>query len=350
MSSRRGGVALLVASALTGVVAAAFIPRPPWGILAAIALAAATAGVAAGLMLLRRSDARPDGPTQRGTGWSAKRLRRAALIFGAVLMTFAVAAAAALVLPGTAPIGEPILAWSVVVVYGACGAALLAAGLTRVPSAVESSDRPADDPVDDAEWVRLGADGSGVDLRRVTAWTFQYQLIQVPLLLVVWLPLLAKLGPWAPALAIVATVIALAMAAVVIRRRRGPAWIARDGSALRHGSRAVPAAEINSAILSFTPFVPDATERDLVLTLGAPGRFRAAVHLRRRGRLVLTEAQTAMLSELVACSSIQLPRDEHDPTGRFSKSLYPNHLTKAESETVAAHPPGDGEPLPIGSW
>ena len=103
-------------------------------------------------------------------------------------------------------------------------------------------------------------------------------------------------------------------------------------------------------MLTATPWGPDATERDLLLTLGAPGRFRATVQLRRRGRLALTQAQTALLTELVAQSSIELPHDEHDPTGRFSKSLYPNHLTRAESQAVVADPPGDGERLPIGSW
>ncbi len=59
--------------------------------------------------------------------------------------------------------------------------------------------------------------------------------------------------------------------------------------------------------------------------------------------------QTALLTELVVRSSTDLSRDEHGSTGRFSTSLYPIHLTRSESQTVVAHSPGDGEPLPIGS-
>lgn len=350
--SRRLVVALLIASALTGVVAAAFIARPPWSVPAAILLAASTVGVAVALMLLRNSDADADRSSPRSTGvWSAKRLRRTALVFGVVLVVFAVVTAATLLVPGAALVIEPVRAWSVIVVYGGCGAGLLATGLARIPSAVQSTERPSADPsTDGAEWLRLGRDRGGPDLRTLTAVTSQFQLVQVPLLLVSLLPVLTQLDPWVAAVVIGATVIALVIVGAVIARRSRPAWIARDGSALRQGARMVSAAEIDSAMLSCTPWGPDATERDLLLTLGAPGRFRATVQLRRRGRLALAEAQTTLLTELLAHSSIELPHDEHDPTGRFSKPLYPNHLTKTEAQAVVADPPGDGEPLPIGSW
>lgn len=187
--SRVLGVALLVASALTGVVAAALIARPPWSVPAAILLAAATVGVAAGLMLLRRSDADADRSSPRGGAWSAKRLRRTALVFGVVLVTFAAVTAATLLVPGAALFLEPVRAWSVIVIYGGCGAGLLATGLARIPSPVQSSERPRPDPsADGAEWVRLGRNRGGPDLRTLTAVSSQLQLVQVPLLLVSLLP------------------------------------------------------------------------------------------------------------------------------------------------------------------
>ncbi|MGM1030708.1 MAG: hypothetical protein ACQEWM_12690 [Actinomycetota bacterium] len=351
--ARLGGVALTVVSALVGVAAAAFVVRPPWGVPAAIVLAVATVGVAFGLLLQRRREADRDRPVPRHDGLvalTAERARRSALVCGAFLLAVSAAAALSLALPGSAATLSPAHAWSLIVVFGGCGIALLVLGLARDPRAVTSSERPDTEPtVDTAGWMRLGAPGTALDARSITASLIPFQLMQVPLLLVMLGPAALDLGPWAVIAVIGAVVVAFAILGVVLARRRRPAWIAQDGSALRHGSRTVPAAEVEWASLSSTPLVTDATARTLALSLGRRRGMRATVHLRRRGRLVLSERETAALLALVERSSIALPHDAHDPTGRFSKSFHPNHLTKHETLAVVEHPPGDGEPLPIGA-
>ena len=342
---RLGGLLLAVASALVGIAAAATIPQPPWGVAAAILLALASVGVAVGLSLHARE------PAGAPDAWSAWRARRGALVYGAFLLAAsATTAVGMLVLEPIAAL-EPSRSWTVIVLFGICGAWLIAVGTASVPSPVASSDRPAGDPSVDARgWIRLGSRRAPTDVRRDWVSAIPFQLFQVPVLVGLLVPVLVDLGPWAVASAVAIAVAAVTVAAVVLRRRSEPPWIAPDGSRLRHGSREVAASELVTAVLSSAPLVPDVTERSLMLTLAARRGFRATVHLRRRGRLVLGEAETAVLLDLVAASAIELPHDQHDATGRFSKSFYPDHLTRAEAEAVVADPPGDGEPLPIRSW
>lgn len=132
----------------------------------------------------------------------------------------------------------------------------------------------------------------------------------------------------------------------LVRRGESP-WVSRDGSWLRKGKRSIAANEITAASVLVAPWVPDATERSLTLVVEGPNGFRAAIGLRRRGRLVLTARGSTALATLISGSGIDLPRDKEDPRGRFSRVLYPTHLTRSDTWAIVLHPPADGEPLPI---
>lgn len=343
------GTALVLVSIAAGALAAASIADPVRSLGAAVLLALASVGVAAGLLVLRRASWADDAWPAAGGQPSARQQRRGLLIVGAFLLVAAVAGLVGLLLlPGS---GESALAtrtWWLVGGCGALGAALVALGLVPTPAPVSSTERPLEDPAAVAgAWLRLGpADRAvlGSDLLDSLRSLHQGS---VPLLAVSFLPQLVHLGPWAAAALVALVLTAATVTAAVAWRRGRPPWIARDGTALRHGSGDVAAAEIDAASLEVVPWAADATERSLWIVLTSRGKRRASVALRRRGRLVLTEGQTEALAALIERSSIALPRDRSDPEGRFSRSSYPRHLTKQDALAVVREPPGDGEALPI---
>lgn len=159
-------------------------------------------------------------------------------------------------------------------------------------------------------------------------------------------PFTFELPLWVSVAVVAATVVALAIGGIVLVRRSSPPEVSRDGARLRVRSSEVAATEIVTAMIVFTPWEPDATERNLGVVLGTANALRAFVALRRRGRLALTEEETRLLLELVAHSEIELPHDKDDPRGRFSRALYPNFLTRTEALDLISRPPGDGERLP----
>lgn len=349
-SPRVVGGALATLGLAAGIVAVLLISRPAWAIAAALLLALAGVGIVAGLTLLARSSwGEAAWPATAVAGdLDARQLRRLTVGFGAFLLAMGIVAGVVLLLPGMGEVG--IRGPLTVIVCGVLGGSLVVLGLRPAPPAVEASERPPDDPTaSTAAWVRMGAGGAVGGVQSWLALLFGYQLLQVPVLGLALLPALADIGPWAVTTALIVFVAAVALAVVLVQRRRRPAWVAHDGSAVRHGSREVRAADISTATLIAVPALPSATERGLVLELGGPKHWRARMPLRVRGRLALSDAETALLAALVSRSSIALPHDPHDPTGRFSKTTHPNHVTKAEALAVVEHPPGDGEPLPIGA-
>lgn len=336
----------MLVSTVVGALAAGSIANPTWSIGAAVLLAVASVGVAAGLLVLRRASWADDAWPAAGGQPSARQQRRTLLILGAFLLVTGAAALVGLLLPGSGDSPLVTRTWWLV---GGCvvlGIALVALGMAPTQARVASSERPVDDAAAaDGAWVRLGpADRAA--RRSDLLEPLRGLQFHGPLLAVSLLPQLVNLGPWA-AVIVALAVVALAVTAVVAWRRDRPPWIARDGSVLRQGSVDVPAAGIDAASLSVVPWLDDATERSLRIVLTARGKRRGSVALRRRGRLALTEGQTAALAALIERSSIELPRDRSDPEGRFSRSSHPRHLTKEDALAVVREPPGDGEALPI---
>lgn len=343
------GLALIVLGMVAGAIAAFSIADPRWSVAAAWLLSFATVGVAAGLLTLRRASWPDDAWPSASAQDSERQTRRTLLICGAFLLVACAAALLGLLLPDAAGEADATRSWWLVGSTGVIGAVLVIAGLAPIPPAVDSMERPPEDADADADaaWVRIGPPASAQRAGDVLGPLKSAQHLQVPLLLLSLLPAFFNLGTWVAAAVVAAAVAATAVMLVVRRRRSRPPWIARDGSAIRHGAVDLPTEEIDAASLSVVPWQADATERNLSMTITAAGKHRGTIALRRRGRLVLNASQTAALEALVTRSAIELPRDPSDPKGRFSRSSYPTHLTKEDALAVVREPPGDGEPLPI---
>ncbi len=342
------GTALVLVSTVAGALAAGSIANPAWSIGAAVLLAVASVGVAAGLLVLRRASWADDAWPAASADVSARQQRRALLVSGAFLLVAGAAGLVGLLLPGAAESELVTRTWWLVGGCGAVGFALVVAGVAPVPTAVATSERPSDDPAALGDsWVRLGSPDPAGEVRELLRPLLNPPYIFVPVWLLSLLAVLADISPWIAGAMLAISIAALAVALAVARRRQRPPWVARDGAALRHGALDVPAAEIDAASLAVVPWQADATERSLRIVLTARGKRRGSVALRKRGRLVLTDGQTAALAALVERSSIELPRDSSDPKGRFSRSSYPLHLTKEDAVAVVREPPGDGEQLPI---
>lgn len=342
------GSVLVLVSMVVGALAAGSIATPRWSVAASVLLALASVGVAAGLLVLRRASWADDAWPAARPQASARQLRRMLLVSGAFLLVAGAAALVGLLLPGAGESALVTRTWWLVGGCGVAGVTLVAAGVAPVPTAVASSERPSDEAAAvDGSWLRLGPLDRAGSVRELLRPLLIPPYIFFPLWLLSPLAVLGESSPWVAGAVLAIAIAALAVTLAVAGRRQRPPWIARDGTALRHGAVDVPAAEIDAARLSIVPWQAGATERSLRILLTAGGKHRASVALRTRGRLVLTEGQTAALAELISRSSIALPRDRSDPKGRFSRSSYPLHLTQADALAVVRDPPGDGEPLPI---
>ena len=346
------GIVLATIGATAAVASTFFIADAHVGVLAAIILSFGCVGVAAGLVLTRRkswadSTWPPDTQTRP---WTARRTRRITLVYGGFLALTAFGGAVGLLRPDQRELDDVVRGWVLVGVLAAAGLGLVMAGSRRAPSAVRSSDRPANAPAGDDEWTPLGPPRP----RRLFAWwavplAFSGQPFLIPMLFAAFFPLLTfRLGTWTWIVTAGALVVAVVVGISVLRRRSRPPLVARDGSRMLVGKEEIPTAEVVTAMVMASRWEPDATGRSVAVVLTTRGKARALIQLRERGHLALTEDQTRLLAMAIAQSGIELPRDKEDPRGRFSRSLYPNYLTKPEAMQFVEQPPGDGEALPVG--
>ncbi|MFE1664540.1 hypothetical protein [Microbacterium sp. P02] len=338
----------MVVSAAIGVFAVIFLSHQLWGVLAAIGLAFSSVGFLAGLLMVQRKSwaDKTWPPGGRTRTWSDRRARRMMLFYGGFILLVSVAGSVSLFWADPEEAGETTRTWVLLGTFGVLGIVFMVLGARPVRASVVSETRPDDAPsVDEDGWVRLGPDGSAAG----AGWgSFSYfPLFQVPMLLFVLLPTLTRLPVWAAPAAVGILIAVIVVVVVVLRRRARSPWVSTDGTTIRHGTKEVPASQITAAHLFWAPWTPDASERSLTITFTGPNGFRSTVGLRKRGHLVLNHTETAHLLDLVRQSVIELPRDGNDPTGRFSKALYPTHLTKPEALAVIEDPPGDGEKLPV---
>lgn len=345
------GIALAALSAAVAVASIFFIADPRVGVFAAIVLSFGCVGAAAGLVLARRkswSDATwpPDTPAR---AWSVRRIRRVLLVYGVFLVAMALAVGVATAIGGEP--GEPDdvgQGWVLVVLLAVAGVVSIVLGLRRTPEAVQSSERPTGSTDEGEEWVRLGP----ARPRGLFSWWAGLVFTGQPFLVIgavgALFPLLSlRLGAWTWTLAATGVLGAALIAGIVLRRRSRAPSLSRDATRFLVGEREFPVADIMSAMVMVSRWEPDATARSLAIVFSARDRARAVVELRDRGHLALTEDETALLMAAVERSRIDLPRDEEDPRGRFSRALYPNYLTKEEAAQMVERPPGDGDPLPV---
>lgn len=348
------GLALAMFSAAVAVASTFLIADPRIGVLAAVTLSFGCVGVAAGLLLTRRrtwgDPSWPPGTDPKP--WTARRTRRIFLLYGVFLVLISVGGVVTLAGTDQNEADDPLRGWVLSAVLGVLGVTSIIRGVRRQPQPVHSSDRPETEPnVDVQEWMPLGRSRS----RTLFPWWAVHVFSGQPLLLAMMIgafliPVASgPLGAWIwPLGAALLAAVAITVSAVV-RRRSRPPRISRDATRLLVGTKEIPTATLTTAMVVVHPWEPDATARSIAIVLTASDRSRAVVGLRERGLLVLTDEQTELLVAAIERAHIDLPRDKDDPRGRFSRTLYPNHLTKSEALHLVQEPPGDGEALPVGS-
>jgi hypothetical protein len=113
---------------------------------------------------------------------------------------------------------------------------------------------------------------------------------------------------------------------------------------LRVGRRSCSFADIDSCHLDVETV---RGSRNLSLRFGQRGRFELTVLLRVGDELgVDAETQRDLLA-VFAASSIAMPTDRYDPTGRYIRSTFPTNVTKDEAIELVRNPPLPHEPLPV---
>lgn len=351
MSPRAVGIGVVCVGVAGSATAAFCIAAPAWGLIAAMALAVAATLTAYGALLIARKSwaDKTWPPGGQGRPIDTRRVRLLTRVYGIFLLAMSVVAAVGILAIADASADELFRMWIIVAVIACAGAALTVMAWRSSAPAVVDDDIPNDGPRSDAAWVQLGHDGSATSVQRLTIGGAVGQpLSSGPFVVMLLFPTLLHFDGW---FGVVLVAIALAILVIVwLAMVLGPSGraplVARDGSRVRTASKTVRATEIAAAHLVATPVIADATRRSLTIVLEGPNSFRAPVGIRKHGSRVLSADAAFSLLALIEQSSIDLPRDKEDPRGRFSRVLYPAHLTRQQVAQLIEDPPGDGEPLP----
>lgn len=349
MSPRQAGVLTIAASVVAGVGAGWVMSDSRWSLLAASVLTASTIGMGVGILwTMRASWADVTWPPGGVVRSEAERVRRSYRILGVMLIT-PVPVLLALLVWGVVSVGIPptylALTIAAAVVYGVAGVFLLIAGRARAepPRSLPSHREP---PVGDDEavprdgWQPLGP--------RASRWAMAASLGPLSFVIIL-LPMQLMTAfrdfPWAPAVFGLAFAGTIGICVVLVNRAAPRVHVHLRDERIRAGSREARWDEVTAAELLATPPY-EGEPRTLVLTLQSPDGLRAPLVIRRREDLALTKAEAAIAARLIEASAIELPRDKDDPRGKFSRQLYPAHLTKSEALDVVASPPTMSDPLP----
>ncbi|MGP3536020.1 hypothetical protein ACTU3I_14570 [Microbacterium sp. RD1] len=344
---------MLVSVAL-GAVAGWAITDARWSIAAALALTAATIGMSVGALWLRRPSWAdktwpPAGPELSDT----VRVRRFLRVLGTIFLAPVPVLVALLVWVAAdpeVPRGRVIFFGLAAVLYAAIGIVLLrrsfqsGSGVVAHLSHTQHPSTAADDREEEVGWRALGPRAGGFHLllagaSSVFALVFVATLpmqilsrVDDAVMLFVWLGLFA---------AVAAVVIV-----VVVRRAAPRVLVNEKESRIRAGKREAAWSELTSAELVASAPLPG-SERTIIVVLHGADGFRAPIMVRRREALTLTDAETALAARIVDASAVELPRAKEDPHGRFSRQLYPSHLTKQQARELIEDPPAAADPLPV---
>lgn len=349
MSPKIAGGVLIVASIIAGVAAGWLLATPPWGVPAAFLLAAATIGALVGVLWTLRSSwadkTWPPAPHARDD--EAERMRRSTRRLGIV----AVAAAPVLAALGvwvTLEDGEP---WAGVRL-GVFALAYFAGGVWILRTIRRRP--PADDGHDESEAAGAPVPGDADGWRPVgRVGALPAGMLVAPsfvmVLVIGWqaFGLLAELSVWAMVAAlVVAAGAAIAVPLVVRHRARGVVAVHLEERRVRVGRREAEWNDLASAELRTDNVLPG-TARSLILVMRTGEGLRVPVTLRRSGRLGLSPGEKSLVERMIEGANIEMPRADEDPRGKFSRTLFPTHLTKDEALSVVRNPPTSDEPLPI---
>lgn len=349
MSPRQAGILAIAASVTAAVFAGWAMSDPRWSLLAAFVLTASTIGMGVGILWTMRASWEdvtwPPGGVVRS---EAERVRRSYRILGVMLVTPVPVIFALVVWAGmdaSVTLTHLVLMIVAAVVYGTAGVFLLIAGRARAeaPRSLPSHREPpsgGDEAAPRDGWQPLGPRASRwIMVATLGPSGFLFILVPVQLLTAF------RDFPWAPAAVGLVLAGAIGVYVVVINRAAPRVHVHLRDERIPAGSREARWDEVTAAELLATPR-HEGEPRTLVLTLQNQDGLRAPLVIRRREDLALTKAEAAIAARLIEASVIELPRDKDDPRGKFSRQLYPAHLTKSEALDVVASPPTMSDPLP----
>ena len=118
-----------------------------------------------------------------------------------------------------------------------------------------------------------------------------------------------------------------------------------DRGVIRSGKKSIALADIDRARI----MVQDQQLQlgNVDLRFGRPGQLEFAVLLRDEHGVVAPEATRRALAEAFAATSIDIPRDKYDPSGKFARSGAPFNITQDEAIALVLDPSAADGPLPI---
>jgi len=146
---------------------------------------------------------------------------------------------------------------------------------------------------------------------------------------------------------VITSLAALLVTAVVrgVRSSRAVPQLDIHRGVIRIGAKSIALADIDRARI----MVHDQQLQlgDVDLRFGRPGRLEFAVLLRDEHGVVAPEATRRLLAKAFAATSIDIPKDKYDPTGKFARSGAPYNITRDEAIALVLDPPPADGPLPI---
>lgn len=344
-SPRVSGAVLLVLALAGGVASVIFLPAGGViSVVSALGLALCVAAVAlAAVWLSRRSWAPEPAP-----GWTPvdrardrERLRRVTRVQGIICVVFGVGLiAVAVVFPTDAGTLRASVIGVLVLVLGVIG--LFAS--RRVAARVEDDAPDTQPDAMPTGWVLVTPRDRG------TILLFALPGLALSVVAVWQMTSLLLLIARASTLGLVIAVLALTAAVI-----GAGAWVSRllpevsvdvGAGLVRTGSREVPWSSFTAARLqASSTFVGG--PRSLFLVLEGPEKLRAPLLLRRRGDLAMSDEQRRAALAALDGAQIALPRAPEDPKGKFSRSLFPQHVDAAQARELVAHPPRSDQDLPV---
>ncbi len=147
---------------------------------------------------------------------------------------------------------------------------------------------------------------------------------------------------------VVASLLVVALvnvARIVVHSARHPApWVNLEMNELRSGTKTVPLASIDNAVLVAAGSAKFAS---LVLQLRSGKTTITNVYIRQRSTIVLSERDRPVFAETLRRTAIAMPCNPDDPKGRFSRYNFPGHVDKETAIDLVLNTPKAGEPLPI---
>lgn len=344
-SPRVSGAVLLVLALAGGVASVIFLPAGGViSVVSALGLALCVAAVAlAAVWFSRRSWAPEPAP-----GWTPvdrardrERLRRVTRVQGIICVVFGVGLiAVAVVFPTDAGTLRASVIGVLVLVLGVIG--LFAS--RRVAARVEDDAPDTQPDAMPTGWVLVTPRDRG------TILLFALPGLALSVVAVWQMTSLLLLIARASTLGLVIAVLALTAAVI-----GAGAWVSRllpevsvdvGAGLVRTGSREVPWSSFTAARLqASSTFVGG--PRSLFLVLEGPEKLRAPLLLRRRGDLAMSDEQRRAALAALDGAQIALPRAPEDPKGKFSRSLFPQHVDAAQARELVAHPPRSDQDLPV---